>query len=98
METSCSYTDAVMFFSSDERKWISKIRRMAETNPSEVIILRQPEENDGCIYAKLPSEYLKIAPKRHIELSDEQREARAERLRELHKANKNNSNGGKHAD
>lgn len=86
METCLNYTNAKeMYFSSDERKWITKIRKLKEKNPNEVVIIRQPEENDGCIYARLPVEYLKIGPKRRLALSDEQRAIAAERLKSLRK-------------
>ena len=55
METACSYTDGWAWFSSDERKWVTRIKKLAEQHPDEVIIKRMPEDNDGCIYAKLPS-------------------------------------------
>lgn len=74
-----------MYFSSDERKWITRIRKLAEEHADEVTILNQPETNDGCIYARLPVEYLKIAPKRRVDMSDEQRLIAAERMRLLHK-------------
>ena len=87
METCLNYTNAKeMYFSSDERKWITKIRKLKEKNPDEVVIIRQPEENDGCIYARLPVEYLKIAPKRHVEMSDEERVACGERLKSYRKS------------
>ena len=65
METCFNYTDKdIGYFSSDERKWISKVRKLAEQYPDEVQIICQPETNDGCIYAKVPSAWLKIRPKR----------------------------------
>lgn len=85
METSCSYTDGVAWFSSDERKWITRIRKLAEQHPDQVIINRQPEDNDGCIYAKLPANWLKIQPKLRREISDEQRAILAERARKMHR-------------
>ena len=86
METSFSYTEKeVAYFSSDERKWITKIRRMAEKFPNQVVILKQPEDNDGCIYAKLPVECMKINLISHRQLSDEERLAAAERLKNARK-------------
>ena len=61
-------------------RWINKIRKLAEQKPDEVTIIRQPEDNDGCIYARLPSRWLKIQPKIARELSDEERVALATRL------------------
>ena len=75
MDTCFNYTGETAFFSSDERRWITKIRKLAEQNPDEVTIIRQPEENDGCIYAKILPEYVKIAPNRKLNLTDEQRDA-----------------------
>lgn len=64
METSLTYTDKTAWFSSDERKWIFRIRKLKEEHPDEVTIIRQPEENDGCIYCKVPAEWFRIAPKK----------------------------------
>lgn len=73
METCFEYIDKEdAYFSSDERKWIARIRKLAEKFPDKVTILKQPEENDGCIYATLPSEYLNIGPKKRMNLTDEQ--------------------------
>ena len=80
-ETSVTYTSTTAFFSSDEKRWINRIRKLKETNPFEVRILEQPENNDGCIYAAIPSNWLKIAPPRKLSYTDEQREAMGERLK-----------------
>ena len=85
METCINYTDGTAFMSSDERKWINRLRRLAEQCPDEVVILRQPEDNDGCIYARLPASFVKIQPKKHRELSDEERVILVERMRYLAK-------------
>lgn len=85
METSCSYTDKDAWVSSDERKWISKIKELAEKYPDDVEIRRMPESNDGCIYARIPASWFKIQPKFHRNISDEQRAALATRARKLRK-------------
>lgn len=86
METCLNYTDTMeMFFSSTERRWINKIRKLHGEHPDEVTIIAQPETNDGCIYAKLPAEYLKISPPRHLNMPDEHRRRSAEWLRNWHK-------------
>lgn len=59
--------------SSDERKWINNIRKLAEANPEQVVILKQPEENGGAIYAKFPQKWIKVRPPRKVDLTDEQR-------------------------
>ena len=67
METSISYTTKDRaYVSSDERKWINRIRILQKKYPGEVYILKQPEENDGCIYATVPVSYVKIQPKRQL--------------------------------
>lgn len=84
METVVSYTGGrTMFFSSDEMKWRNRIAKLAKEHPDEVVILKRPEENDGCVYAKLPSYYLKIQPKKAVHYTDEQKLAQAERMRNL---------------
>lgn len=82
METCFNYCDPnTAFFSSDERKWINKIRKLKEQHPDDIVILAEPETNDGCIYCKLPTSWLKIAPKREgRQLSEEERQIAAERL------------------
>ena len=65
METCLCYNNKeVAFFSSDERRWITKIRNLKKKYPDEVEILAKSETNDGCIYCKLPSQWMKIQPKR----------------------------------
>lgn len=81
METCFNYCDEKQaFFSSDERKWITKIRKLQQQNPDEVIILRQPETNDGCIYCKLPAYYLKLQPKKKVEMTEERRKQLMQQL------------------
>jgi len=82
METSFDYTEKGRgWFSSDEKKWINKIRKLKEQHPDKVNILKQPEENDGCIYCTLPPEWFRLQVKIKRELSEEQRLAASERLR-----------------
>ena len=84
METCANYTDRnELFFSSDERRWITRIRKLAEAHPEEVRIIREPETNDGCIYARMPYSYLHIQRKRELELTEEQREMRRQKMTAL---------------
>lgn len=84
METCFNYCDPnTAFFSSDERKWITKIRKLKEQHPDEIVILAEPETNDGCIYCKLPAYTLKIQFKR--EVTEEQRKIAADRMAEMRK-------------
>ena len=83
METCFNYSSDTAYFSSDERKWINKIHRLKEQHPDKVTILKEAEDNNGCIYATLPSAALKIQFKR--EYTDEERQAAAERLAQYRK-------------
>lgn len=82
METACGYlSDKLMWVSTDERKWINRLLKMAEEHPDEVTVVCRPEENDGCLYLKCPASYLKISPPRRRNLTDEQHAALSERLK-----------------
>lgn len=83
METSFNYTGEDAYFSSDERAWHTKIRKLAKRYPDEVKIICQPEDNDKCIYARLPADWLKIQPKTKLDLTDEQRAVLRERMMKL---------------
>ena len=82
METVFNYTDRdTAYFSSDERRWITKIRKMADRFPDRVKIIKQPEENNGCIYASLPVRAMKINLVSARQISDEEMDAMRERLK-----------------
>ena len=74
-----------MFISTDERWLINRLMRFKEARPDEVEVIRSPENNDGCLYCKVPVDWLKITPPAKRELTDEQRAAMAERLRNCRK-------------
>lgn len=81
METSVTYTSDRAFLSTDERWLITRIGKLAEKHPDSVNIIRHPHQNDGCLYCEIPSKWVKITPPKTIELTDEQRAERAERMR-----------------
>ena len=91
METAVNYVDdGEMFFSSDEVRWINKIRKLAEEHPDTVKIIHQPEDNHGCIYARIVEHrWLKISPPRKVEYSDEQREKMAARMKNINDKSRN---------
>lgn len=66
------------YFSSDEVRWINRIHKLKEEHPDEVEILKEPEDNDGCIYCKIPTKWMKLQPPKN--LSEELREAARERI------------------
>lgn len=82
METCFNYTDRERgYFSSDERRFITKVRRLKEQYPEEVRIIAEPEENDGCIYAEMPSAWFTIRVPKKVVLTDEQKQVLADRLK-----------------
>lgn len=84
METACGYLDdKVMWVSTDEKRMINRLLKIADEHRDEVEILAIPEENDGCLYLKCPADWLKITPPRHLNLTDDQRVARLARLGKL---------------
>ena len=84
METCIEYTDLKqMYFSTDEAKWIKYIRSLEKEYPKDIRIIRQPEDNDGCLYCSVPVSWLKIKPKKTRDMSDEEREALRERMQAM---------------
>ena len=81
METCCEYTEKTLFVSSDHQKWINRIRKLSEQYPDDVTIKNRPEDNDGCICATMPSEWLRISPPRKVEMSEERKAELSEHLR-----------------
>lgn len=85
METALNYLDdKVMFVSSDEPRMRSRISKLAEAHPSECVITVRPENNDGCMVAKMPASWLKIGPPRkgsHREYTEEEKEQLRERMK-----------------
>lgn len=61
-----------------QRKHIAKVKKMSESHPEDVKILK--ENADGTIFAKMPLSYLKLSAPRASNMTDEQRVAVAERL------------------
>ena len=60
METTISYTDATAYVSTDEKKLVNKIRKLAKDRPDDVRILADGPENDNCIYCTIPSDWVRI--------------------------------------
>ena len=84
METCFNYTNKERaFFSSDERKFITKVRKLKEKYPDEVRIITEPEDNDGCIYCELPTRWFTIRVPKRMNLTDEQREELSVRMKRI---------------
>ena len=84
METCINYCEpGYAFMSTDERKWINAIRKLAEQKPDDCIIMKQPEQNGGFIYAKFPQKWVRVRPTREIVMTDEKREILRKNLQEI---------------
>ena len=84
METCINYCEpGYAYMSSDERKWINAIRKLAEQKPGECIIIKQPEQNGGFIYAKYPQKWVRVRPPKEIVMTDEKREILRKNLQEI---------------
>ena len=81
METCFNYTDDVCYMSSDERRWITKVRKLKDNYPDKVRILAEPEKNNGCIYATVPAKWVKLSPPKQI--SEETRQKMSERAKQI---------------
>lgn len=61
-------------------KYVTKIKRLAESHPDECVIL--DENYDGSIVAHVPTKWIKISPPKQV--SDEFREQASQRFKEMH--------------
>lgn len=65
-------------FYSGERKWINEIYRLKELYPDDVDI--RHINDDGSLIANIPASWMKIKPKKKVNLSEEQIAASKVRL------------------
>lgn len=80
-ETSYDYIAGNKYgtFFTSERKWINKIKSLAELNPDEVKIIK--ENDDGSILAHTPPSYFKLSPPKKV--SEAQKRKAAERFKKM---------------
>lgn len=78
-----------MYVTFSQKRFVTKIKRMAEKYPDEVEILR--ENPDGSIYAKMPVRALHLNLVKR-EISEEQKVEAAKRLRNWREAAKQKTN------
>lgn len=84
METCINYCEpGYAFISTDERKWINTIHKLAERKPGECIIMKEPEGNGGFIYAKFPQKWVRVRPPKEVVMTDEKREILRKNLQEI---------------
>lgn len=76
----CLSEDQHANFYSSERKWINKILKLKEARPDEVQIVNFNDE-EGYINARVPKSWMVVRPPKVINLTEEQKQARAEAMR-----------------
>ena len=82
METSIDYVDyTVAVVSTDEPKWHRRIRAWRDEYPDLVRIKTEPETNDGNMVATVPVNWVVLRPPKGLRMTDEEKVARAENLR-----------------
>lgn len=82
IETYYEYLDGgVAWVSTTERKLIRKFYKLADKYPDKVFVLRRPEINDGMLYGKFPTAFLKLSPPKSLDWTPEQRQAQIDRMK-----------------
>lgn len=86
-ETAFDYVscDTYATFFTTEAKWIRKIKSLQQSHPNEITIIN---ESDDSIMVHIPKTWMKISPPRKMTLTDEQRLAAGERMKNARKNKK----------
>ena len=79
----CVSCDKTATFSTSESKWINKFIKLAKEYPDDVKIEYMPEDNCGVLLAHLPKKWMKVSPPKKMNMTDEQKEIRADRMRKI---------------
>ena len=87
METSISWIrgnrEPAVECYSDDPSWRIKFLKLAAEHPDKVVVKIRPEDNDGAVIIKIPVSFVKISPPRRVSMTDDQRAALADRMRNL---------------
>ena len=84
METIFSYTEKGHgFFSSDERKFITKVRKLKKQFPDLVRIIAEPEDNYGCIYCEMPTDWFTIRATKKYTMTEEEKHEFSDRAQRI---------------
>ena len=84
------------YVSADMPKFKNTLYRLKNEHPDDVIFIAgnpdNPDparrENDGCLYAKVPANWIRIKPPVKRNLTEEQKEALRERVKLMHERRK----------
>lgn len=77
--------ESIATISTAERRYINRLLKLKEKYSDEVEIMYLPEENDGIMIAHVPKHWIKINPPRKVDMSEERRQAIAQRFKEARK-------------
>ena len=67
--------------STNECAWVNKLLKLADAYPDDIRIIAHPDDNYGVLLVELPKSWFKISPPRKRTLTEEQKAAAAERLK-----------------
>lgn len=82
--------NAHLTISTGKRKYVNKIKKFAKDYPD---VVKYIENKDGSVCATMPIEWFKFpSPKRTREMTEEQKEELAERMRQARNIKKENNN------
>ena len=69
------------------RKFVNKMKKLHDKDTTG--FERFVENEDGSVYARIPLNWLKISPPRHVEMSDEKKEELRYRMKTMQKKKQN---------
>ena len=97
MDTGISFTDGEFAYASSDDPGIKTAwMKMMQQWPDEIKILKRPDENDGCLYIRLPLKMARhvvkrLIPSKREPMSEERKVAAAERMKAYQAAKKEGS-------
>lgn len=82
-ETSYIHTleDDYGVITTNESVYINRFLKLASERPDEVEVMHHPDDNHGVLMVKVPKKWFVIRPPVKLDLTEEELEARKERLR-----------------
>ena len=72
---------------TSEHPWVTRLLKLAEQRPSEVEIIKHPDDNYGYLLINIPKTWFKISPPKTRTMSEEQKAALVERLQKSRQKN-----------
>lgn len=94
METCINYCEpGFAYISSDERRWINRMNKLADEYPDDCTIIKRPEDNGGFIYCRFPQKWARVNPPKRVAMTDEEKARRAVILLQSRRSGTNNHRG-----